>query len=190
MRKILLSLLIAVFVVVASPLVVGYYLSPQDKLEKGDVVVVVSGGETEARIKEGVSIYKQGYAPKIIFAGAAREGEVSNALAMKRIAISAGVPSENIFIEENSKDTKENAKNSAEIIRKNNFNKIILTTSPYHQRRTYQNFRKELPEATLINWSAKDSKWRKYGWWRTEEGRQLTFSELAKVLYLSTKDKD
>lgn len=189
MKKLFLAFLIAVFIVIASPLVIGYYLSPRDELKKADAVIVVSGGETEARMKEGIWLYDSKYVSKIIFAGAAREGDVSNALAMKRIAERKGIPSDDILIEEESKDTRENAKNTAEIIKNNGFKSVILTTSPYHQRRTYQNFKKELPNTTIINWSATDSHWRKFGWWKTSEARQLTFSELAKIVYMTTKEE-
>lgn len=187
MKKLFSAIIISILVVIAIPLIIGYYLSPRDKLEKSDAIVVVSGGETEARIKEGIWLYKNDYAPKIIFAGAAREGDVSNALAMKRIAVKSGIPSSSIIIEENSRDTEENAKNTTEIIKREGYKTIILSTSPYHQRRAYQNFKNNLPDLKIINWSAKDSKWRKFGWWKTEDGIRLTFSEILKITYTKTK---
>lgn len=188
MKKLFIAIIIAILIVIITPLAIGFYLSPKDQLEKADAIVVISGGETDARVSEGVSLYNQKYAPKIIFSGAAREGDVSNALAMKRIAIREGVPANDIIIEEDSRDTKENAANTAEIIKKNNYKSIILATSPYHQRRANQNFQKMLPDIKIINWSAKDSKWRKYGWWKTKEGINLTVSELLKIVYTKSKE--
>jgi len=187
MKKFLTAIIVAVLVVIAVPVLIGFYLSPRDKLVKADAIVVISGGETEARIKEGIWLYDNGYAPTIIFAGAAREGDVSNALAMKRIAMRKGVPAGDILIEEDSRDTEENAEFTAEIIKKQNYKSIILSTSPYHQRRAFHNFKKNLPELRIINWSAKDSRWRKFGWWKTEEGRRLTFSEFLKITYTKSK---
>lgn len=191
MKKLFIAIIISIVIVMATPVVIGIYLSPQDELQKADLIVVVSGGETAARVKEGVWLYESGYAPKILFSGAAAEGDVSNALSMKRIAMRDGVPNSNILIEEDSKDTLQNAEFSAKIIKNIGAKSIILSTSPYHQRRTYTHFRYYLGSDTKIsNWSAKDSTWRKLGWWKNEESVRLTFSELLKIFYSETNKKE
>ena len=160
------------------------YLSPQDKLEKVDTTVVISGGDTDARINEGVALYMDGFSDRIIFSGAAAEGEVSNAAAMKNIAMRKGVPAKDILIEEDSKTTEENAVDVARIIKSEDIKSIILVTSPYHQRRAYEAFRGALgKEYKIINHSAKDSKWRKADWWSNEQARFLTLGEILKNLY-------
>lgn len=179
---------ILVIIIVAAPLFIGWYLSPQDGLERADAIVVVSGGDNNKRIEKGVELYKDGWAPVLMFSGAAAEGSVSNALAMKRIAYSKGVPASDILIEELSKTTVENAKFSAEIIKEKKFNTIILVTSPYHQRRTFELFQKELPDVKIINQSAVDKSWRKKGWWETNNGRFLTVGELGKLLITYIQD--
>jgi len=190
MRKFFIAIIISILILLAIPLAVGFYLSPRDKLEKADLIVVVSGGEIKARVKEGAWLYDSGFAPKILFSGAAKEGDVSNALAMKRIAVSLGVSPDDILIEEESKDTEENAEFSSKIIKDLGSGSIILTTSPYHQRRTYLNFKKYLSEdIKIINWSAQDSTWRKAGWWKNKESTRLTVSELIKLFYTETRDK-
>jgi uncharacterized SAM-binding protein YcdF (DUF218 family) len=180
-KKLVWFLAIIVIIIFALPLFVGWYLSPQDNLEKTDMIVVVSGGDNDARIEKGIQLYKEGWAPLILFSGAAAEGEVSNAKAMKRIAVAKGVPADKILMEEKSKTTQENADFSAVIVTEKNANSLILVTSPYHQRRTYNLFKKTLPNVKILNQSALDSKWRKKGWWQTNVGRFLTVGELGKI---------
>jgi uncharacterized SAM-binding protein YcdF (DUF218 family) len=180
-RNILWLLAIVVCIIVAGPLFIGWYLSPQDVLEKVDAIVVVSGGDNNARISKGVQLYKEGWAPILMYSGAAAEGEVSNAEAMKNISAKMGVPKKNIVIEEESKTTVENAQFSAKIIKESGFKSVILVTSPYHQRRTYELFKKELPDVKIINQSALDENWRKKGWWQNNVGRFLTVGELSKI---------
>ena len=171
LKKLLISIFIGITLVIFVPMLIAVYLSPQDPLAKTDAIVVVSGGDTDARITEGVKLYQQAWAPKIIFSGAAAEGDVSNALAMARIAIASGVPSEDIVIEEKSKTTVENAEFTSILIRENDFKRIILVTSPYHQRRAYNQFRASLGENfPIINHSAKDETWRKKNWWQPLAG--------------------
>jgi uncharacterized SAM-binding protein YcdF (DUF218 family) len=180
-KRLVWFLAIIVIIIIALPLFVGWYLSPQDNLEKTDMIVVVSGGDNDARIEKGIQLYREGWAPLILFSGAAAEGDVSNAKAMKRIAVAKGIPSEKILMEEKSKTTQENADFSAVVLAQENAKSIILVTSPYHQRRTYNLFKKALPDVKILNQSALDSNWRKKGWWQTNVGRFLTVGELGKI---------
>lgn len=183
-KKLIISIFIAIAVVIFVPILTAVYLSPQSPLEKTDAIVVVSGGDTDARIAEGVKLYLQKWAPKLIFSGAAAEGDVSNALAMERIAVSQGVPVEDVLIEEKSKTTAENADFTANIIRDNKFASIILVTSPYHQRRAYTQFRQALgKDFKIINHSAVDETWRKKSWWENANARLLTLGEIMKNFY-------
>ncbi len=182
LKKLIAAILIAVLIVIFVPFALAIYLSPQNPLQKADAIVVVSGGDTDSRITEGVKLYEQKWAPKIIFSGAAAEGDVSNALAMARIAITAGVPAEDIILEEKSKTTVENATLSSKIILENRYKSIILVTSPYHQRRASDLFQKELgKEFTIVNHSAKDANWSKKNWWDNNVARYLTFGEVSKI---------
>jgi uncharacterized SAM-binding protein YcdF (DUF218 family) len=183
------GLAIIIVLIVALPLFIGWYLSPQDPIEKADAIVTVSGGDNNARINKTVELYKEGWAPVIIYSGAAAEGEVSNAEAMRNISVKMGVPKSAIILEEKSVDTAENAKFTSAIIKEKGFESIILVTSPYHQRRTMELFKAELGEDfKIINRSAVDEDWRKKGWWEDEEGRFLTIGELGKIFvnYIQT----
>lgn len=183
-KKLIKLFIFVVILVVIFLFGASLYLSPQDKLEKTDAIVVVSGGDTDARINEGVNLYMDGFSDRIIFSGAAAEGEVSNASAMRNIAIRKGVSGEAILIEEDSKTTEENAANVARIIKDEGMKSMVLVTSPYHQRRAYESFRDELgKEFKIINHSAKDSQWRKADWWSNEQARFLTIGEIIKNVY-------
>ena len=183
------GLAIIIVLIVALPLFIGWYLSPQDPIEKADAIVTVSGGDNNARINKTVELYKEGWAPVIIYSGAAAEGEVSNAEAMRNISVKMGVPRSAIILEEKSVDTAENAKFTSVVIKEKGLESIILVTSPYHQRRTMELFKDELGEDfKIINRSAVDEDWRKKGWWEDEEGRFLTIGELGKIFvnYIQT----
>ena len=94
-----LSFILAVLILaaVAGMVGVGFYLSPQDNLAVSDAIVVVSGGETNQRVAEGVKLYKADWAKVLIMSGAARDAKDSNAAAMKRMAINSGIPANKII---------------------------------------------------------------------------------------------
>lgn len=163
----------------------GFYLSPQSKLSKVDVIVAVSGGDTAARTDEAVKLYRDGYSSKIIFSGAALDpNSPSNAKAMATLAEKAGVPASAIELDEMAVDTRQNASDVAAIVRRDEYKSIILVTSPYHQRRVYTVFRQSLGnDITILNHSSIDKLWRRTHWWATEYSRNLTISEAQKTLY-------
>lgn len=164
---------------------VGWFLSPQDKLVKADVIVAISGGETQAREQEAAKLYKEGWAPTIIFSGAASDpNSPSNALVMKRLAVTQGVPASAIVLDEDSTDTAQNASDVAFIIKQHDFHSLILVTSPYHQRRASLTFRDALGKGyVIINHSTIDQSWRRNHWWASPYSRALTSAELKKTLY-------
>jgi len=164
---------------------IGYYLSPQSPLSKSDAIVAISGGDTEARTAEAVSLYKAGWATHLIFSGAAADASgPSNARAMATDAESAGVPKSAILLDETSANTEQNAADVATIIHSQGYQSIILVTSPYHQRRAYIVFRRALGSSfTIINHSSIDQQWRRSHWWATAYSRNLTMQELQKVAY-------
>lgn len=164
---------------------IGYFLSPQDPLTKVDAIVAISGGETDARTAEAVQLYKDGWAPRIIFSGAALDSSgPSNAKAMANAAVAAGVPTSDILLDETSINTRANAANVAALIHTRGYHSIILVTSPYHQRRASIVFHRELGAGVaILNHSSVDHNWRRSHWWATPYSQQLTYAELQKVAY-------
>ena len=164
---------------------VGFYLSPQSPLQKSDAIVAISGGDTDARTEEALKLYKDGWAPKIIFSGAALDPtSPSNAKVMAASAETKGVPKDAIILEEAAANTQENASDVAKIVQQNKFKQIILVTSPYHQRRASIVFRRALGDGiTVLNHSSYDKNWRRSYWWGNSSSRSITLSELQKSIF-------
>jgi uncharacterized SAM-binding protein YcdF (DUF218 family) len=85
-----------------------------------------------ARVDHAVSLYEDGYAPKIIMSGGTDEDNVNEAETMKKIAIKAGVPESDILTEKNSRSTYENFTLSQKILNKLGLHSVIIVTEPYH----------------------------------------------------------
>lgn len=162
---------------------ISLFLPVSDPLQKADAIVAVSGGDTQGRAKHAIELYKEGYAPKLIFSGAAADPKsASNAKVMMATAAAQGVPVSNIALDEYSRDTKENAEKSKAVI--GDAQKIILVTSDYHQRRVNREFQKALgPDVTLINSPAKDKYWGRKSWFLSPYGWYISLTEPAKLLF-------
>ena len=151
--------------------------------KKSDAIVVVSGGDTQARTEAGVNLFKNGWADTLIFSGAAQDKSgPSNAEAMQRQALAAGVPESAILIDEASESTQQNAKNTTVLFSNRNYKNIILVTSGYHQRRASLEFNKQVQEITVRNYPVThDNDWGWY-WWATPRGWWLAGGELVKII--------
>lgn len=182
---VVITLLFIAVVAVVGFFSLGFYLSPQGTLAKADTIVAISGGDTTARVAEAVKLYNDGWAKRIIFSGAALDpNSPSNAETMARAAEKLGVPSSAIELDETASNTRQNATGVATIMKRENFKSMILVTSPYHQRRADITFRRAVgPTVTIINHSSFDKAWRRSNWWATQYSRNLTLSELQKVVY-------
>ncbi|MSR68377.1 YdcF family protein [Candidatus Saccharibacteria bacterium] len=179
---IILAILLVGFILLIG---VGFYLSPQDNPDKADAIVVVSGGQTTSRAEKGIDLYKQGYAPNIIFSGASLDDGPSNAFAMRDQALASGIPAKDIYIDEKSQNTYENAVNSKAILQSLTATKVILVTSPYHQRRANQTFESVLGKGyQVLGVSAFDDRWSKSQWWRRGFPLFISASETWKLIYI------
>lgn len=198
---------IAVLVfVVGFFLLLPFYLGPDDLVgcgktpdnkdlkescHRADAIVAISGGDTPARTGEAIRLYKEGWADRLIFSGAAQDKTgPSNAQAMKQQAVFNGIPEENILIEETAVNTEENATKTQALMRDNDIHRIILVTSAYHQRRASLEFKKRAgPDVAVVNHPVRyDNQWHQ-NWYLTPSGWWLAMGELVKVIgfYISGK---
>lgn len=175
---------------------ISIYLQPNDfmgcgeqpaagtgQCAKADAIVVVSGGDTQARTDEGIKLYENGWADTLIFSGAAQDKTgPSNAAAMRARAIQAGVNARDILIEEEAETTQENAENTKQLFADNNLQKIILVTSGYHQRRAALEFERRAEGAVILNRPlTTDEDWSGW-WWATPRGWWLAGGEIVKIV--------
>ena len=184
-----------VFLVCVAVFIIGisFYLVPNDfkgcektpggSCQAADAIVVVSGGDTQARAAHGIDLYKNGWADQLVFSGAAQDKTgPSNAEAMRQQALAAGVPASDISIDEDSVNTQQNAENTQSILSEHQFTSVILVTSGYHQRRASLEFQRESSGITVMNWPvSKDKDWGMF-WWVSPRGWWLAGGELVKIV--------
>ncbi len=173
---------------------ISVYLQPNDfkgcdaapvsngSCAKADAIVVVSGGDTNARTQAGIDLYKNGWASVIIFSGAAKDTDSpSNAAAMKQYALEHGVPEAAIFIEEAAVNTQQNAANTQSFVKDKGYQSVILVTSGYHKRRATLEFEKRAEGIQVRSYPvSQDKDWGWY-WWVTPRGWWLAGGELVKI---------
>ena len=123
----------------------NYSAHSSQELEPADVIIGLGYGparnkkgepkkELVRRVEKAVELYKQGYAPYLLFTGG-ETGRGCEAEVMAELAEKMGVPRERIFLETKATDTITNARYSVEIMKNQGWTKAILVSNPYHLHR-------------------------------------------------------
>ena len=143
------TLICIVFTGVASVFVMNAYMITKSskriitaeeasELEGVDCIIVLGclvkdNGEPSDRLADrilkGVEVYKKGGAPKIIMSGDHGREDYDEVGAMKRTAVSEGVPSSDIFMDHAGFSTYESIYRAKEMF---GADKIIIVTQEYH----------------------------------------------------------
>lgn len=137
-------MLLSVIIIFIAAFQVYIWTVPVDNVKRADAAVVlgcrIKGNSPtpflEDRTKRAAQLYKENKVKYIIVSGGKGNGEnMSEAQCMKNILLEEGIAEDKIFMEDKSENTRQNIKNSNEIIKKNNFNSVIVVSNLFHLRR-------------------------------------------------------
>ncbi|MBK9048917.1 MAG: YdcF family protein [Bacteroidetes bacterium] len=94
----------------------------------------------------GIALYKQGKVRKILLSGGSGmvfSPEEKESVVLERVLLQSGIPAADILIENDSRNTYENAVNSAKRLNASHSNgRFLLVTSAFHMRRSLACFQK------------------------------------------------
>lgn len=128
--------------------VAGYivYVGHRDQAAAADVradaIIVLGAAAYDARpspvflerIRHGIELQRQGRAPLLIFTGGygGVGARFSESQVGKRFAVRQGVPEQAILIETVSRNTRENMREAAALMRDRRLNRAIVVSDPLH----------------------------------------------------------
>ena len=134
--------------------------SPDVLAQKYDVAVVLTGmvslelsekgnmefGDGVDRILAGISVVRRGIADRLLITGGSGsllDQSKSEAVLLREFAIESGLSPDQIIIDPTSRNTHENAVNTAALVREHGYEKILLITSAFHMWRSEAAFNKQ-----------------------------------------------
>jgi len=125
-------------------------------LKKSDCILVL--GSHDLRVAErGAELYLEGWAPLLVFSGGlgnfTRETwSEAEADKFAGVALSLGVPREDILIENRSTNTGENILFTQKLLKQHKLDPqtFIVVQKPYMERRTYATFKKQWPGKEFV----------------------------------------
>ncbi len=151
---------------------------PVDDTRRSDAVAVLTGGPL--RLKEGLTILAEGRADKLFVSGVYRTVDVTELL---RIARQTPSSLECCIVLGYSADsTAGNAAETRDWMLREGYRSLRLVTASYHMRRSLLEFRRALPEATIIAHPVFPDTFRREAWWMWPGTLALVVSEYNKYL--------
>lgn len=138
-----------------------------------DAVVVLTGGTN--RLEAGFSLFKRGGGKKLFISGVYRGVEVREILRLLREE-----SDESAIVLGDAGNTVENARETAEWMKGEDFRSLYLVTSNYHMRRALLEFGAAAPGLAPVPWPVVPRKLDMNGWW--QGGGGLILREYSKYL--------
>ena len=148
MKKIIKILVITAIIGIGLVLSINFYVvgttktkiiknNDYSKLRDVDCIVILGAGiwgdkpspMLQDRLEEGIKLYNEGIAPKIIMSGDHGREEYDEVNIMKEYAVNKGIPSEDIFMDHAGFSTYESIYRAKEIFDADN---IVIVTQEYH----------------------------------------------------------
>jgi len=153
-----------------------------DPLKQADAVVVLSG-DSGFRILKGIDLYHAGYGKKIIISGN-KIYNTSHPQLMSQLAQLKLVPSQDIFLEENSLSTWDHPRYIDPILKQQKINKIIVVTSYFHTRRVRHIFNRYYQQKNVsITVIGADDGIDYNTWWKDHNMTEAILIEWAKTIW-------
>lgn len=118
------------------------YLIAQDPLGPADVIVVLSGGFGDERVRQAADLYHQRLAPIVLLSGGEEMVGISIPELQRRQALGHGVPESALRVEPGSTSTADQARFLRPMLEGMGVRRALVVTSSFHTRRTRYLFRR------------------------------------------------
>ena len=146
------------------------------------------GAKTSLRAEKAIELYQQGWSRKVIFSG---HGSYTNRDSLPEaergyaFARQAGIPDEDIIVENRSITIPDNVRTSLNLFDRLNFKptRLILVNSPYSQRRGWCLFQKYLCEdVSVIRHNCQTTTpFSQDRWFQHKTGLEIVLNEFIKM---------
>ena len=126
------------------------YIVNNDIIKPSDCIVLLEG-DGYNRVDKTIELYKNNYSNKVIFSGGF-DNINSGAYNINYIlpCLQKSINNSDIIIESNSLNTKEQGNEIMKLVKINNWKRILLVASGYHQYRVYLTFLKCMLDNNLL----------------------------------------
>jgi uncharacterized SAM-binding protein YcdF (DUF218 family) len=161
----------------------GRYLIVADPIEKADVIVVLSGGRRDERVRQAADLYREEYASKVLLSGGEALMDLPIPHLQRLQARKNGIPESALLFESASTSTAEQAKFLRPLLEQHGFRRAIVVTSSYHTRRTRYLFHKAFAGSPveIRVYPVQQDFFNPVDWWTRESDTETVVLEYIKL---------
>jgi uncharacterized SAM-binding protein YcdF (DUF218 family) len=162
----------------------GRFLVVEDDLAPADIIVVLSGGRRDERIRQAADLYRAGLAPRVLLSGGEALMDLPIPDLQRLQAIRNGIPESALLFETASTSTGEQARFLRPILERHGVRRAIVVTSSFHTRRTRYLFRKAFggSPVEILVYPVRNDFFRPAGWWTREWDTEVVVLEYIKLV--------
>lgn len=102
----------------------------------------VAGPAVRRRVARGVALLAEGRAERLVVSGGLTAHPPAEALVMRDLALGLGAPAERVVLEDEARNTFENAVYAGRLAREHGWRRMIVVTDPFHLPRALYVFRR------------------------------------------------
>ncbi|MFQ3544637.1 YdcF family protein [Halobacillus rhizosphaerae] len=177
-KKIILSILAAVFLLGLSGVVTLFILGPgfliaDSNPKPSDAIILLSGADD--RLQQAAELYHEGMADQVVLTNSNEPATTPQA------AMEAGIPRSALLEEPNATSTYENALFSKKIMQEQDLHSAIIVTSDYHSRRSKYTFEQVYGDDFDLSYSFSSSYFHPEDGLNKHENRTV-FTEYVKLI--------
>lgn len=145
LKKSIQLLLLLIFLLFGVPAIFIVADGLNDEIQQADVAVVLGNTvnpdgnpspRLQARLDKTVELYQKGLFPNIIVSGGFGVEGFDEAVVMRQYLISHNIPSKAIYLDSQGNTTALTAKNSANLMKQNNWHSAMIISQYFHISRT------------------------------------------------------
>lgn len=129
-------------------------LQPPNSLPKADAIIVLTGGEN--RIETGLNLLQKGLGSRLLISGVNTSTNLKNL--MHNTHITPRLLNCCVDLGHKAINTKGNAKESADWIKKHHYTTLYIVTHDYHMWRSLRELQHLMPDINFIAYPVKKSK--------------------------------
>ncbi|QNT69217.1 YdcF family protein [Defluviicoccus vanus] len=145
----------------------------------------VASDALRRRIDHGLAVYFARHARYLVVSGGIVAAPPAEATLMREIALAAGVPNERIIVEDQSRNTFENAVYVGRILRRDGLRRAVLVTDAFHLPRALYCFRR-LGLAVEGDGVARQPSTSRLKWWRQYLEELVRFARCAALFLIGS----
>lgn len=122
-----------------------HFSGSRSQLRQVDCIIVLGarslpdgtpGPSLKARCDRGIELWKQGYAPYLLFTGGRGQSGTVEGLVAYEYALAQGIPRQALAYEGLSHTTRENLTFARDLMRQRDWSTCLVVTDPFHQPRS------------------------------------------------------